>query len=116
MPHIIIEHSKNLANKLDIPALTLAIHNKLSEQKSFDIQAIKSRSISYENYNVTTFGGTKDFLHLQLRIMIGRSHEDIHQAVENLSKTILSLIPTSTELTIEVCEMNKNFYFKKSAQ
>lgn len=115
MPHVILEHSQPLENKVSIAELLNLVHHTLGQQNSFDIDAVKSRAISYDHFLVTTFAQSKDFLHIQLRIMEGRRPEDIQAAVAKISENVLKILPSEVELTIEVCEMNKSLYFKKKA-
>jgi len=115
MPHLIIEYSKPLEQQVNITQFTAKIHDLLAQQPSFDKESIKSRAIGYEHYNVTLYGNKKDFLHIGLRAFEGRLPGDIKTTLQNLGTFASDSLPSSTEITIELCEIKKDFYFKKAA-
>ncbi|MBT3315101.1 MAG: 5-carboxymethyl-2-hydroxymuconate Delta-isomerase [Anaerolineae bacterium] len=111
MPHCIIEHSKELGNSISPAKLIIAVHQGAFEAGLFREKDIKTRILSFKDYQV---GSTKlNFIHVTVRILAGRSEEQ--RAI--LSNAVLSelekLSLSSTSLTVEICEIDKESYAKK---
>ena len=108
MPHCIIEHSKNFKER--VGELITAVHNGALATGIFDENDIKTRALSYENYQTGTLN--KPFIHVSSKILVGRNDEQ-KSALSNAILTKvneLNLGPCS--LTVEVIDIDKGSYAK----
>lgn len=73
MPHLIVEASRNIAKRIDFPALVSAIHEQLCATGSLPVVAIKSRGIVHDIFvSGADARGDGAFLTALLRIQPGR--------------------------------------------
>lgn len=93
MPHIIIEHSKNILEKesLEIGREIQRIMARISEG-NFDPDQCKIRCIAYQNYLVGLEKNDENFIHISIKILSGRD------------------VAIRKKLAIETFEYTKNFY------
>lgn len=107
MPHIIVEHSGPLSDKmLD------ALHQSVAAQDTIDIKAIKTRAIPVED-NVIGDGSYEHFVHITVKVLEGRSEALLKKIGADLKEVALKNInPETTALSIEIVEMNPATYVK----
>ncbi len=93
MPHIIIEHSKNIFEKesLEIGREIQKIMSSISEG-NFDPDQCKIRCLAYQNYIVGLEKNDENFIHISIKILSGRE-----VAIRN-------------KLALQTFEYAKNFY------
>ena len=121
MPHVVIEHSDNFDNEF-VRDLILQIHQAIQKAEgNFNIEACKGRALSYDNYLLADDKKIRDFFHVTIKILEGRSVE----IRANLSKKISEIIApkliqyknskeikSETGLSVLIEEMNKEIYQK----
>lgn len=84
MPHIIVEYSANLDGSLDIQRLVDDLHQVVTDSGVADVAAIRTRAKKRDVYRVAD-GDTKNaFVHVTMRLRIGRSEEQRTQLAEAL--------------------------------
>ena len=93
MPHIIIEHSKNILEKelIEIGREIQKIMSNISEG-NFDPDQCKIRCIAYQNYIVGLEKNHENFIHISIKILSGRD------------------VVIRKKLALETFEYTKNFY------
>jgi 5-carboxymethyl-2-hydroxymuconate isomerase len=110
MPHCIIEFSKNLENSMPINELVRVVHNSVFASGLFEEASIKTRAIEFAYYQ-TGLSNTP-FIHITLKILQGRDH----QQKKNLTKLVLDkiseVIPRPLSLSVEVMDIEKVSYKK----
>lgn len=116
MPHITLEYSSNVREKVDGSVLNRLI-TALSESGPYLMEDTKARIISYDRFQVAEGESDRAFVHLTLRILEGRTQEMIESAAKALKGVLEDTFKGSKEsmrlsLTIEVIEMPKRLYFK----
>jgi len=109
MPHCIIEYSSDL--EMGAQQLIDAVMQGALDSALFNVDDIKLRTISYENYQIAT--GKKKFIHVAMKILSGRSDEQ----KRNLSQAVLARLDkldlTCLSLTVEVLDIDREVYAKK---
>ncbi len=85
MPHIIIEHTKLVSEKIDIKQFNKDIHNCLSNQETVSLESIKTRSIELDNTLVGN-GSNNNFVHITILLLQGRSSELKAKMADNIYK------------------------------
>lgn len=116
MPHLTIEYSKNLEKEVDVQKLLLVAHNSLIDCPGIDMSRVKSRLHSTDRVLNQTDAHEITMIHVTLAVLVG--HEIEHRKIygRKLFDTLKSLIPKNqsetTALSVEVREMDRDFYFR----
>ncbi len=85
MPHLIVEHTDNLAEEAAIPELLRKANAVLIAQNGvFPIGGIRSRAIRLTDYCVADGAADDAFVHLTLKIGAGRTAEQKQAAGDAL--------------------------------
>jgi 5-carboxymethyl-2-hydroxymuconate isomerase len=117
MPHIIIETSRKLDNSIAFKKHLLSLHNLFNQiDPSFEPSNCKSRIIIANSYLSGT-NNEANFIHISVKIFPGRNSKIKGNLLTALHKFFLDLISKSyykTDLSIEISELNKEFYIKSS--
>ncbi len=122
MPHIIIEHSKCIDEKI-VDNLLSEIPNLMEEIKggNFSVSACKTRAISFDKYYVAGKNQeTTSFLHITIKILEGRSGEikvNLAEKIANFAKNLLENrqnIKEKNDLSVDIVDLDKNTYQKTS--
>ena len=118
MPHLIMEFSKNLGSDTELSLLLGELHRELGAADSVDIEAVKSRMYSHDNFFVGADTSRRAFLHLAVKVLPGRTvewkralGERLH---ERMKKKAASLLPSSINCstTIEFVDLDEATYFR----
>lgn len=82
MPHIVIEYSVNLRERLDICAFLATVHSAALETGVFPVGGIRTRAYAAEYYVIADGHPDNSFVHIGLRIGPGRDMETRKRACE----------------------------------
>lgn len=74
MPHIIVEHSKDIPKDVCFKSLNQDLHNCLAKQDTINLKSIKTRSIEVDHVVVGS-GENNNFIHINVLLLAGRSEE-----------------------------------------
>ncbi|SHJ48236.1 5-carboxymethyl-2-hydroxymuconate isomerase [Shimia gijangensis] len=114
MPHLILEHSAELATSHDLQALvddlfeTACAHPAISANPS----AVKVRSNACQHLRSGVSPET--FAHLELRLLPGRSSETKADLAGALLKALERHLPKVGSLSVEPVEMDAATYVKRT--
>lgn len=114
MPHVVIEYSRPLAGQLDMQDFVDLIHETLAQQEEFDISGVRTRATPCEHFRIKEYGQDRQFVHILIHILAGRSEKNIQAAVQALGEMAMRVLPQDIEFSIEMREMRNDFYFKPS--
>ena len=109
MPHLVVHHSRSV----EVVSLLAALHHALCHQPTIDPNAVKTRALSFDHVYVGQ--GTDPFVHLELRLLQGRSPETLGAIQKALVQTSGAHLAPSVVLTMEIVLMDPALYFKGSA-
>lgn len=105
MPHIIIEHSKEVSKVVNVKELSKALHQTLSKQDTVSLNSIKTRSIECDNALVGD-GTNNHFIHIQVLLLSGRSEKLKEKMAFNLHETAKNTLGTfACSLSINIDEL-----------
>jgi 5-carboxymethyl-2-hydroxymuconate isomerase len=119
MPHITVEHSIEFSKEQE-NSLLLSINKKISQAEGgFNINACKSRSTYHKNYAIADGLNSRDFIHISVKILEGRSKE-IRQ---NLAKKLFNFVNefinhdpllsnNKIDISLDISEMESDIYQK----
>ncbi len=115
MPHITLEATGDICPKENISTTLLALHNLVADTAGADINSCKSRFIQHQQYCIGN--DTKDtyFLHLTIKLLAGRTKEQLNRLGEQAFKLLKSkfgLLSYNIDITVLVEEMAKQNYYK----
>ena len=110
MPHCIIEYSKALEDSILPQQLMDAVLAGAKNSDLFELDHIKIRTQSYENYQR---GEERlSFLHVTLKILSGRTLEQRQCLSRHVTEELAKLALTAVTITAEVIEMERESYTK----
>lgn len=84
MPHIIVEYSANLDGSLDVQRLVHDLHQVVADSGVAEIAAIRTRAKRRDVYRVADGDPKNAFVHVTMRLRIGRSEEQRTQLADAL--------------------------------
>ena len=112
MPHLICEYSDPVSERVNIDLLLEDLHSCLIDSKEFEPGNVKTRAYACHQWLVGESHDSKDFIHISLYLLSGRS-TDVKRA---LSERILWVLQTHAaqieSLTVDVRDMDVNVYRK----
>lgn len=82
MPHITIEYSANLRERLDLPAFLATVHKAALGTGVFPVGGIRTRAYAAEHYVIADGHPDNTFVHIGLRIGPGRDLDTRKRACE----------------------------------
>lgn len=120
MPHLTMEYSANLDDRVDMAGLCNRLHDTLLDTGYFEVGAVRVRAIRCEHCSVADLLPENAFVDASLRIGTGRSEAD-RQTIGNalfecFQQELAALFETPYfALSLEVREIAKAFSWKKNA-
>lgn len=120
MPHMIIEHSANLAGRFDIQAAVDAAHRAILASGLFERGAVRVRAYASDAYAIADRHPDNAFVHLCLRIGAGRSADEKRVAGDVIYEAMLAQFETLLAspyfaLSFEICEIDAALSWKTNA-
>ncbi len=106
MPHLVVHHSDSVG----VASLLSALHQALSHHPTVDANAVKTRALSFQKAYVGQ--GADFFVHLELRLLQGRSAEILDAIKKTLVQVCQSHLDPAVVLTMEIVLMDPVLYFK----
>ncbi len=110
MPHCIIEYAKELGKHIDFDEVVSKVHDDLKQCGLFNEEDIKTRALGYKHYIVGD--GTSDFIHVNLKILPGRTVEKKQLLTNKVHLTLSEIFITGVIITVEITEIEKETYTK----
>ncbi|MAU40037.1 MAG: 5-carboxymethyl-2-hydroxymuconate isomerase [Kordiimonas sp.] len=118
MPHFIIEYSANLDDKIDMDALMLALRDAIMAAEVFPLSGTKIRTQRHDTYLVADGHPDNAFLHVQGRILPGRTMEAKENASNLIFKAMTDILDPLFDqlpfgLSLDIQEMSEELNRKK---
>lgn len=111
MPHVIIEHSEDVAGQMAIDDLIAALHEATLSSGLFPEHDIKTRAIAYRHHRT---GQTRDsFVHVAVHLLDGRSDEQKCALSEAILAAIEPLLPGVASVGVEIIDIHRPSYRKR---
>lgn len=111
MPHIIVEYTDHLS--VDIAKLTIELHHTLIKQETVKEEAVKTRAIPVQATVVGTGKCHDKFIHLNLKLLPGRSdalRKTMAQALYDTTRKIA--LDENITISVETSELHEHSYTK----
>ncbi len=112
MPHLVLEHSAEIADTHDLPALSRALFNAACESDLFaNPAAVKTRTMPCQNVRMGSSPQT--FAHLTVWLLSGRSTTAKAQLAEELMFVLDKHLPDVGSLSVDPRDMTTETYLKR---
>lgn len=82
MPHMTVDYSANLEERIDMHGLCKTLHAAMVRTGMFEVGGIRVRALRVDHYVVADDHPCNAYVHLSLRVGAGRSLEDRKAAGE----------------------------------
>lgn len=117
LPQIRLEYSGNITEDIVSDTLLLGIHEVLRDTGGIRIGNCKSRAFRCDPFRVGAGEHENAFVHLEVRILEGRSAELKGAIGRALLDVLAGYFTTSLEkldlqITVEICDIRRDAYFK----
>ena len=119
MPHILIEHSSNLSDRVDLDDLTRTVHQAALDTGVFPEGGIRTRRVPRESYLIADGHADNAFIHLVLRIGFGRDVETRQRAASEVFEALYDFLALDMSahplgISLEIQEIAPETSHKKS--
>jgi 5-carboxymethyl-2-hydroxymuconate isomerase len=119
MPHIIIEYSSNLRDRLNLERFVREVHDATVETGEFPMEGLRTRTSERTCYRIADGHPDNAFVHVVFRIRPGHDPQKKHRAGEKMFAAICnhlaSIYDTSPlGITFEMQEIDTDYRFLKS--
>jgi 5-carboxymethyl-2-hydroxymuconate isomerase len=115
MPHLTLEYTSNLPRQVAGPELFGRLHRILADVGGIEIRNCKSRALGYDAFLVGDAGDEKAYVHLDVRILEGRSADVRREVGRQILQTLREAYDadaSSLQVTVEIRDMPRELYFK----
>ncbi len=120
MPHLTIEYSGNLDDRVDFARLCRTVHKTILGTGLFELGAIRVRTIRSADYAIADLLPENGFIDLSFRIGRGRSEAEKKATGEAIFKAVSDELAMLFEaphfaLSLEIREIDPDLSWKKNA-
>jgi 5-carboxymethyl-2-hydroxymuconate isomerase len=119
MPHITLECSANLAERVSFDDLVRTIHTAALETGVFPIGGTRTRLVTQERYRIADGDPANSFAHVVLRIGQGRDAAVKHAAGSHVFEALTAALESAyaagpLAISLEIQEIDAALSFKKN--
>ncbi len=111
MPHVIIEHSADVAGQIDIGELVDAVHAGTLASGLFDEYDIKTRATGYAHHR--TGQSSDSFVHVAVHLLDGRDDAQKSALSHAVLAQIEPLLPRVVSVGVEIIDIHRASYVKR---
>jgi 5-carboxymethyl-2-hydroxymuconate isomerase len=115
MPHIILEHSDNIHDNIDIKNFLKQAIDTFIAASPTPTRAFKARRIVSKEYYLGDGNEDNFFIHLSVNLLTGREKHILEKIAKDLKEFMHKSFPKSDKISeksfsLEIREMDRNFY------
>jgi len=116
MPHLLVEYSANLADLPEQQMLTELVTTVCAHPTINDEFDVKGRITKSQQFVIGTAGGSRGFIHAELRLMAGRAPEIKKELSDRIAAVLRRLTPHPegmlVQVSVEIADMDRDSYHK----
>jgi 5-carboxymethyl-2-hydroxymuconate isomerase len=117
MPHLKLEYSSNIKEKVNLKELFSSIHAVLVAVVNADLFRCQSRAISYDSFYIGEGLSQECFIYLEILLLEGRSELQLQEAGNKILKLLekyfaYSLKEFKLQIAVRILEFPSSRYFK----
>ncbi len=111
MPHLVVEHSADIANHQNMSDLCKTLYDTALRSGEFDAPTIKVRAISC----AASYIGTEpqSFAHVTLHLMAGRDTKTKSRLTQTILNALETSLPDVGSLTVDIKDIDPATYAKR---
>ena len=109
MPHIVVEYSENMDDRIRSSALLSALHEHVVASGLFAPEAVKARATLFRDFVLTP--PARSFVHVTVSILRGRPEDARVTLRDGLFELLSNLVPAD-RISCEIREMDPATYRK----
>jgi 5-carboxymethyl-2-hydroxymuconate isomerase len=109
MPHVIIEHSANVADHVDIDKLVRSMHERVLATGLAPLAGLRTRALSAQHYVVADGLDTNGYVAVTARLGPGRSDDDKQRLLNEMMAVLdehLEAIEEHLALSVELQDID----------
>ena len=117
MPHLVIEHSDNVSELVDIAALVDAMHDAALATGIAPLDALRTRAVGRQHYAIADRDPENAFIAVTARLGAGRSHAEKHVLLDALMAALeqtLGDAQRNVMFSVEFQEIDPDFRINKN--
>ncbi len=119
MPHLILEYSANLEDKVDIRGLVRTVHEAALETGIFPEAGTRTRAAKRTEFEIADRHPDNGFVHLTLRIGMGRTVEVRQEAGGKIFSALTGFLDGAYQdgrlaISFEMIEINADTSWKQN--
>lgn len=111
MPHFVIEYSRDLEDRYDLPQVMEIAYASGVESGVMAADNIKVRARPYDHYRILDDGDS--FLHTTVFLLEGRTDQQKEQVALILRENLQSYLQDITSISVDIRDMNPQAYKKR---
>ena len=116
MPHMIVEYTQNLTGLNEAQLMTELNAVVCSNPTVADEADLKTRIYALQQYCIGTNSTNRGFVHVQLRLLAGRTPEVKKQLSDAIGAVLRQHVPQPAglmvQLSVEIADMDRGSYYK----
>ena len=105
MPHVIVEYSANIEDKIRVPALLAALHETMDQTRIAEIAGLRTRAERRDQFRIADNHPANGFVAITIRIARGRTVETRKMVLETITAAVnkhLEAVFANTPLSLSV--------------
>jgi 5-carboxymethyl-2-hydroxymuconate isomerase len=105
MPHVIVEYSANIEDKIRVPALLALLHDTMDQTRIAEIAGLRTRAERRDQFRIADNHPANGFIAITIRIARGRSVETRKMVLETITAAVnkhLEAVFGNTPLSLSV--------------
>ncbi len=110
MPHLVMEYSNSVQQRLNVQGLLEDLHIATIESQLFDSKTVKSRAVQVDHWLIGTQQDQADFIHVTLELLAGRSGEQKQALSQSLAAVLQQQANWITSLTVNIRDMDADSF------
>ena len=119
MPHLTIEHSANLRDRVDLSDLASRLHKAALDTGIFPEKGLRTRLATRNEYRIADGHADNAFIHLVVRIGFGRDLETRRRAGDAIFQVLCETLAEDQDrnplaLSCEIQEIDPELSWKKN--
>jgi len=120
MPHVIVEYSANIEDKIRVPQLLAALHEAMDQTQIAEIAGLRTRAERRDEFRIADNHPANGFVAIIVRVAQGRSLETRKMVLEAVTaaankhlETVFATTPLA--LSVEVQEIDPALRVNRSS-
>lgn len=115
MPHLTLEYSSNIVNRVDHAALFSALHQGLSRIGTFKIEDFKSRAYPAAAFFIGTGNDNQSFVNLDIATFRGKPLDERKLLTETALEILAgyfddTLKGTNCDISVQITELERDVF------